>query len=123
MPQCAGSVRASLRVLHTATAANAQNSCMTVAARNAVAPCTSCGGETVLTSNATKLRPASWRSRASPSLGDRPPHSGVQTPGAQDGSKMSMSKHRYTGRSPICCLMVSSAPRWFASNSSKGMMV
>src|SRR5207253_1649522 len=74
--------------------ASTRNWCMQVAARNAVMPPTSCGGLTVLISKATKFSPASDCSSASPSPAEAPPQVGVHTPGAQDGSKKSMSKHR-----------------------------
>src|SRR5208282_2220307 len=69
-------------------ATRVRHSSTTVPARKAVMPPTSCGGLTVFTSAATMLSPASpWRS-CSPSRAVAPPHAGVQTPGAQDGSKI-----------------------------------
>ena len=57
-------------------------------------PFTSCGGLTVFTSTATILRSVRQRSRSMPSRAYSPPHEGVQTPGAVDGSNTSMSKQR-----------------------------
>ncbi len=71
-----------------------KHSSITVAAKKAVMPPTSWGGLTVLTSKATKLRPAKPCNRVNPSRAVAPPHVGVHTPGAQDGSKKSMSKQR-----------------------------
>ena len=48
-------------------------------------PFTSCGGLTVFTSTATMLRSVRQRSRSMPSRALRPPHDGVQTPGAVGG--------------------------------------
>jgi hypothetical protein len=65
----------------------------TCAARLPAWPSRSCGGESALMSNATRSRPARARIRRSPSLADSPPHEGVVTPGATEGSKTSMSQH------------------------------
>ena len=42
------------------------------------------------------FNPFNLRKNPRPSRAVAPPHVGVQTPGAQDGSKKSISKHKYT---------------------------
>ena len=98
----------------TAAAASAQNSCMTVAARKAVALCTWRRHGVDIEGHEVQPRGAAANPRQTAPRA---------APGAQDGSKISMSKHRYTGRWPMRCLIASSAPVRSASKSSKGTIV
>ena len=62
----------------------------TAPTRNAVIPPISCGGDTVLISAPTIFSPYSLRIKSKPSRAVAPPHVGVQTPDAHNGSKKSM---------------------------------
>ena len=62
----------------------------TAPTRNAVIPPIACGGDTVLISAPTIFSPYSLRIKPKPSSAVAPPHVGVQTPGAHNGSKKSM---------------------------------
>ena len=63
-------------------------------------PGPSYGGETSTTSQPASLIPRSARRNASASAVEKPPTSGVPVPGANAGSRKSMSNETNTGRAP-----------------------
>ena len=63
-------------------------------------PGPSYGGDTSTTSQPTRSMPRSARTNASASAVEKPPTSGVPVPGANAGSRKSMSNDTKTGLSP-----------------------
>src|SRR5206468_9759057 len=77
------------------------SSYITVAPASAVTePGPSYGGETSTTSQPSSRIPRRLRTNASASAVEKPPTSGVPVPGANAGSRKSMSNDMNTGRSP-----------------------
>src|SRR3954463_12052180 len=73
---------------------------MLAAASAVCCPGPSYGGETSTTSAPTRSILRNARRKASASVVERPPTSGVPVPGANAGSRTSTSKERKTGRLP-----------------------